>query len=141
MKPDPAESFAAVLPSVEVGTLVRVEIAVLPGRKRGPAGMDSVQGVVVAVLKDSGDPQGMGRYFRTLRLRDGSGDETTDYRLDYRGVRSGEAWLRPFTGEDPFDESDEWGRRRRVYALEVEGNGITARRERPGHSFITQDYE
>lgn len=137
MKPDPADSFAPVLSSVETGNLVRVEFECLPGRGHGPAGMATVQGVVVEVLKDVGDPEGTGRYFRSLRLRDGSGDETTDYRFDYRGTTHAEAWLREDTGEDAFDGSAAWGKRRRVYALEVEGQGITARRERPGHSFVS----
>lgn len=146
MKPDPADSFASVLSSVETGTLVRVESPNLPGRGQGPAGIETVQGVVVAVLIDSGRPEGIGRYFRTLRLRDGSGDDPQDYRLDYRGVGSGQAWIRHYAAPDPFSGPDEWGTRRRVYAIEVEGNGITARTERPGNSFDsvptdTQDYE
>jgi len=135
MQPDPAEAFAPVLASTDDGSLVRVEFEALPGPGHGPAGIATVQGVVVEVLKDSGDLDGIGRYFRSLRLRDGGGETPTDYRLDYRGVRSGECYVRQNAGRGRRRRPDPWGRRRRVYALEVEGEGITARRERPGHSF------
>lgn len=133
MKPDPATPFADVLPAVETGNLVTLQVEVLPGLGEGPAGMATYEGVVVEVLKDSGDPEGRGRYFRSLRLRNGARD--AEYRFDYRGTRNAEAWVRRAAGQSTYDDGDPWGRRRRVYAFEVEGKGITARRERPGHSF------
>jgi hypothetical protein len=135
MKPDPATPFADLLPAVETGNLVTLQVEVLPGPGHGPAGMATYEGVVVEVLKDIGTPDGLGRYFRSFRLRNGSREE--EYRFDYRGTSDAEAWFRRAAGEDPFDDSDLWGRRRRVYSFEVEGKGITARRERPGHSFVS----
>jgi len=143
MEPDPATTFADLLPEVEQGTLVRLQVEALPGRGEGPAGMATYEGVVVGVLKDAGSPDGTGRYFRSFRLRNGSREE--EYRFDYRGTTHAAAWLHR-AGKDTYS-GDKWGRGRRVYALEVDGQGITARRERAGHSFIsvpttkTQDYE
>lgn len=142
MRPDPATAFAPVLSNVDTGTLVRVEFENLPGSGEGPAGIARVHGVAVEVLRDAGSVDGGGRYYRSVRLRDASGSGTTDYRLDYRGTAHGETWVRQYAGENPFDGGEEWGRRRRVYAVEVEGDGITARRERAGHTFDgIQDYE
>lgn len=138
MRPDPTDAFAPLLAAVETGSLVRVTYEVLPGPSAGPAGIGRVSGVVVDHLGESGDPDpnSIGRYYKSIRLRDGRTDPPTDYRLDYRGGAVSETWLKQFDGEDPFDGSDTWGTGRRVYSLAVEGSGITARRERPGHSFI-----
>jgi hypothetical protein len=135
MKPDSADSFARPLSNVEEGFLLRVEVESLPGPSHGPAGMATREGVVVEVLKDSGDPDSPGRYFRRLLFR--NGDREADYRLDYRGYANAEAWFQKSAGTDAFSESEEWGPKRRVYAVEIDGQGVTTRRERPGHSFLS----
>lgn len=127
------EDWGPVLSSVEIETPVEVTYEVLPGDQIGPAGLAHVHGVVTDV-SETGSPDRTGRYRTTFVLRDESG-ETTIYRLRYR---RGVLWIQQATNADSRFEGGMYGRSRRVYAIKIEGDGITVRKQRENDGFIIE---